>query len=140
MRLLIVDDCPTIRAEIRLTLQDLADPILEAADGNAAIESYFVHKPDWVTMDLEMEPVDGFTAIRRIKSCDPAARIVVVTGHDIEEFRKAAKARGVEDYVLKEELWKIREVIASAGSCAGLKEPPDTFAPGADEPPQQPAP
>jgi two-component system chemotaxis response regulator CheY len=115
-KVLIADDSAAVREAIRLTVQDVAGEIIEASDGGEAVNAYAAHRPAWVTLDLAMEPVDGFTAMRQIKTQDPAARIIVVTGYDIESFREAAKSRGASNYVLKEHLWKIRELIAPAAS------------------------
>ena len=111
-KILIVDDSARMRRIIRETVKDLVEEIFEAQDGGAAIESYLLHKPDWVTMDLEMKPVDGLTAARAIKDRDPQARILIVTVHDAKAFCEAARQAGAVGYILKDDLVNIREVIA----------------------------
>lgn len=92
-------------------MQDFAVEICEAADGKAAVELYLSQKPDWVTLDIAMGPMSGLSAAHKIRTGDPKARIVIVTAHDNEVFRDAARQAGVSGYVLKDDLSKIREVI-----------------------------
>jgi two-component system, chemotaxis family, chemotaxis protein CheY len=112
-KVLIVDDCARMRQEIRATVDDLVEEFIEAADGGAAIASYLLHKPDWVTMDIAMSPMDGLTAAREIKTRDPLARILVVTAYDTSGFRAAAQASGACAYIRKDNLDSIRNAILS---------------------------
>jgi two-component system, NarL family, invasion response regulator UvrY len=118
-KVLIVDDCAQMRQAIRSTVEDLAEEILEAEDGGKAIAAYLQHKPDWVTMDLSMRPVDGLTAVREIRSRDARARILIVTVHNTKAFREAAWLAGASGYVLKDDLGKIRDEIDPAGASPG---------------------
>ena len=111
---LIADDDARMRKAIRSMVQDLAREIYEAADGREAVEAYRQHQPGWVTLDLAMSPVDGWTALYEIKAGDPLACIVIVTAHDTEAFRQAARLAGACAYVLKDDLSKIRDAIAPA--------------------------
>ena len=113
MKILIVDDCAQMRKAIRSMLEDLAGEIFEAADGRAAVEAYFLRKPDWVTLDIAM-PVDGFTAVQEIKSKDPLARVLIVTAYDINAFRTAARLAGACGYILKDDLSQIRNFVTSS--------------------------
>ncbi len=110
-RILIVDDCARMRQAIRATVGDLAEDIEEAVDGQAAVEAYFAHRPDWVTMDLGMRPMDGLTAVRAIRSRDPGARIVIVTVENTAAFCEAARRAGASGYLLKDDLIHIREFL-----------------------------
>jgi two-component system, chemotaxis family, chemotaxis protein CheY len=117
---LIADDA-RMRKAIRTTVQDLAREIHEAEDERAAVEAYLRHKPGWVTMDVDMSPVDGLTGLREIKSINPAALVMIVTAHDTEAFREAARIGGAAAYILKDELSKIRDVIAPGAAEARRK-------------------
>jgi len=109
---LIADDDARMRKAIRSMVEDLAQEIFEASDGRAAIEVYQRHKPGWVTLDLAMSPVDGWTALQEIMASDPKACVVIVTAHDTNAFRQAARFAGARGYVLKDDLSRIRDVIA----------------------------
>lgn len=78
IRVLIVDDSPTIRAHLRRVIE--SDPEFtveaEAADGDVAVTLSAQLRPDVVTMDLLM-PHDGVSAIRRIMSQNPIPIVIV---------------------------------------------------------------
>jgi len=102
-------------------VEDLAGEILEAEDGATAIAAYLQHKPDWVMMDLSMRPVDGLTGLRQIKRINPAALVMIVTAYDTAAFREAARMGGAAAYILKDDLSKIRDVIAPGADEAWRK-------------------
>lgn len=64
--LLSVEDNEAMRRMIKSLVADLADVIFECDGGGAALGLYPAHRPDWVLMDIQMEPVDGLTATRQI--------------------------------------------------------------------------
>lgn len=80
IRVLIVDDSPTLRGFVRAVLE--SDPELqvvgEACDGEEAIVLCHRLEPDIVTMDIRMPGMDGYQAIRRIMA-ESARPIVVLT-------------------------------------------------------------
>ena len=114
MRFLIVDDDERIREMIKTVVADDSAVFFECGDGAQARASYAAHKPDWVLMDVAMPKMDGLTATRQIKSDDPAARIVIVTAHDSAAVREEAHGAGACSFMLKENLFKLREILAAA--------------------------
>jgi len=114
MKLLIVEDNPTIRRLIRSIVTDLAEEIRECADGSEALTAYKELRPDWVLMDIKMKEVDGLAAARRIRSAYPDARIVMVTNYDEADLREAARAAGARAYVVKEDLFALREILSKS--------------------------
>ena len=100
-----------MRKVIRSLVEDLAREIFEAEDGQAAVDAWLLHRPDWVTLDLAMRPVDGLTALREIRSHDPLALVIIITAYDTNAFRQAAKLAGAHAYVLKDDISKVREAL-----------------------------
>lgn len=100
-----------MRRLIKSMLADLADAITECSDGSEAQASYAEHQPDWVLMDLMMPQLDGLAATRQILASDPAARVVIVTGHESRALRREAREAGACGYVLKENLLELREIL-----------------------------
>lgn len=120
MKILIVDDNAGIRRVLRRSLEDTASEIRECTDGCDALGSYEKYRPDVVLMDVRMAVMDGLTAIRQIRSSDPTARVIIVTDYDDEDLRAAALKAGACNYVLKEELANLPEIIASCARDLGL--------------------
>ncbi len=121
MKLLIADDHAAFRQMLKNFLGSVSTDVVECADGGEAVVRYAQEKPDWVLMDIEMKPMDGMTAMRQIKARFPSARILIVTNHDDAELRAAARQAGAADYVLKENLRQVREIISSRPSSDSLR-------------------
>ena len=102
-RVLIVDDNPQVRQELR-TLLPLAGDIEivgEAADGREAIRLVEALQPEVVLMDLEMPVLDGYEATRQIKASSPSCRVVALTVHGYEAARQKAMQAGVDLFLVK---------------------------------------
>ena len=102
-RILIVDDKPEVRRELR-TLLPLAgdlEVVGEAVDGLEAIHLAEALRPDVILLDLQMPILDGYAAARRIKGRWPACRVVALTVHDDEAIRQRASQAGVDVFLVK---------------------------------------
>ena len=110
LKFLIVDDSADMRQCIKEFLPPMGEKV-ESRDGQEAIAAFAQHRPDWVLMDIEMQPLDGLSAARQIKTDWPEARIIFVTSHDLPRFRQAASQLKVEGYVLKENLEQINQIV-----------------------------
>jgi two-component system chemotaxis response regulator CheY len=111
MKILIADDNASMRRMIRTLFQNVAEEIFECADGSEAVETYNRITPDWVLMDFGMPEMDGLTAIRLIIANDPQARVLLVTQHDDDDLRQAAREAGARGFVLKDNLFSLRSTI-----------------------------
>lgn len=109
--LLIVEDNRSMRRLIKSVVKDLALSVHECSDGAEALDAYEAHCPEWVLMDVEMERVDGLTATREIMKLHPKAKIMILTKYGTERMREKAKRAGASEYVLKENLLKIRDIL-----------------------------
>ena len=112
--LLIIDDNQQMRRLIRSVVGDMAEAVAECCDGALALAAYAESLPDWVLMDIKMHEVDGIAATRQIKDSYPEAHVCIVTDYDDGELRQAAREAGAEGYVVKEDLLKLRQVLAVA--------------------------
>ena len=112
--LLIVDDNTAMRQLIRRVTGDLAECVVECADGAEVLAAYEQHHfsgADWVLMDVEMALMDGLTATRQIRAAHPEARIIIVTRHDDDDVRNAAFNNGACGFISKENLLALRALI-----------------------------
>ena len=114
MKLLIVEDNSQMRQMIRAVVSDLAEAVVECADGEEAVAAYAAQRlgeHDRVLMDLQMPRVGGLEATRRIRADFPDAQIIIVTQHDDPHWRTAATQAGACGYVLKENLLDVRRLL-----------------------------
>ena len=103
LRLLIVDDFPQVRMDLRMALT-LAGGIVvagEASNGLEAVDLAARLQPDIVLLDLEMPVLDGYEAARRIKQARPSCRVVALTVHGDEAARRNAASAGIDDFIVK---------------------------------------
>jgi DNA-binding NarL/FixJ family response regulator len=105
IRVLVVDDQSMVRAGFRLLLANEADidVVAEAADGLDAVSQARRHHPDVVLMDVRMPRLDGLEATRRILAAEPAARILILTTFNLDEYVYEALAAGASGFVLKDD-------------------------------------
>jgi DNA-binding NarL/FixJ family response regulator len=103
IRILIVDDIPQVRRELRtlLPLVDDIEIVGEAGNGQEAIELAAALQPDALLIDVEMPILDGLEATRRIKQASPATRIIILSIHNDTAVRTQARSAGADDFVDK---------------------------------------
>jgi len=111
MKLLIVEDNAGMRRLIRSLVLDLADEVAECTDGAEALQAYTDLRPDWVLMDIRMANVSGLTATLDIKKAYPDAKICIVTDYGDRNTREAARKAGASGYILKEDLYLLRQIL-----------------------------
>lgn len=102
-KLLIADDEAGIRSLVRMTLDSDSYEILEASDGDEALELARRHKPDLVLLDVEMPGQSGFEVCRALKE-DPetsGVTVVMLTAKAQELDLQEGEAAGADDYFTK---------------------------------------
>ena len=109
---LIIDDSQPIRELIKMTLKGVAEIVGECSDGADALAAYERLRPDWVLMDIGMKNMDGITATRQITTAYPQAKIIIVTDYNDGDLRRAAFKAGACQYVVKEDLLDIVDILA----------------------------
>lgn len=77
--ILVVDDSGYARRLLRTMLEANGHTVAEAGSGMAALESYFVQRPDVVLLDLTMEDMSGLDVLKRLREVDAAARVIVIS-------------------------------------------------------------
>lgn len=112
MKLMIVDDHAGVRTLIRQLVGTADDVLWECSSGDEAVRVAPEFKPDWVTLDIQMPGMNAFKAMRAIQAAHPAVRIIIVTSYDQPDFRRIAQEAGTEGYVVKENLFELRRVLA----------------------------
>ena len=103
LKILIVDDSPSIRNVLRLFIEHNTDWQVcgEAENGQIAVEKVARLRPHAVILDLSMPVMNGLDAAREITRVDPNVQVVMFTMHISEQLRKDAQAAGIKDVVSK---------------------------------------
>jgi DNA-binding NarL/FixJ family response regulator len=103
VRVLIVDDDDLMRAGLRAVLSsdDTIDVVGEAADGREAVSVTQRLAPDVVLMDVRMPHLDGIAATRAVSAAVPAARVLVLTTFEDDDYVFGALTAGASGFLLK---------------------------------------
>ncbi len=101
-KVLIVDDEKSLSELIMESLNLVGGFVVERAfNGEEAVEKYKAFAPDIVVMDVEMPVMDGYESSSKIKSMDPDARILVLTGNPGDVRAKKTINEGLALRLLK---------------------------------------
>lgn len=124
MRILIVDDEPSIIDALRPVLTSLGHEIHEAADGKQALDIIGRFDCDLVLLDLGLPDADGIDLIPAMKKTAGAA-IIVISARHLEKDKVRALDEGADDYVdkpfsLSELLARIRVTERRRTAAAGV--------------------
>jgi len=103
MKILLVDDSPTIRAAVNSMLVKMGHAVTMAENGEEALLSYQRESPNLVLMDVNMPVMDGYTAAQRIRSDYPQdwVPIIFLSGAADEEHLELGIRAGGDDYLIK---------------------------------------
>jgi DNA-binding NarL/FixJ family response regulator len=101
IRVVVADDHALLRGSFRMLVDSAPDLTVvgEAANGVEAVAVAEREGPDVVLMDVRMPEMDGIEATRRIA---PAARCLVVTMFDLDDYVHAALRAGASGFLLKD--------------------------------------
>jgi DNA-binding NarL/FixJ family response regulator len=105
IRVLVADDQSMVRAGFRMLLsrEEDIEVVAEATNGLEAVSKAARFEPTIVLMDIRMPELDGLEATRRILAADPAARVLILTTFDLDEYIYAALSAGASGFVLKDD-------------------------------------
>ena len=105
IRVLVADDQSMVRAGFRrlLSSEEGIEVVAEAGNGQEAIEKAARFHPTVILMDIRMPELDGLEATRRILAADPAARVLILTTFDLDEYVYEALTAGASGFVLKDD-------------------------------------
>ncbi len=101
MRLLVVDDDPSVREALELVLDLNGFGVATAADGAEAIRTLAVDRPDAVILDVLMPGLDGLEVCRRMRAIGDRTPVLMLTARAEVSERVAGLEAGADDYLVK---------------------------------------
>ena len=118
-RVMGVDDEPDIRKVVRMTLQQAGYDVLEAEDGEKAIEVINTGENrlmlDVIICDIRMPKINGVEAIEYLRKEYPNVQLIVLTGFPDMDMASSFLRQGVVDYLVKPVSGeKLRDSVAKA--------------------------
>jgi DNA-binding response OmpR family regulator len=79
--ILIVDDEPVVRALLKAALEPAGSRILEAVDGEAALEAAWQEQPELIVLDVGLPALSGVDVCRAVKTHLEPPRVMLITGN-----------------------------------------------------------
>lgn len=103
IRVLIVDDLPETRENVRKLLQFESDVevVAQAGDGEEAVQLAREYKPDIILMDINMPGLDGIAASQAISRSVPSAQIIIMSVQSEADYLRRAMLAGARDFLMK---------------------------------------
>ncbi len=100
-KILIIDDEKPTLAMLSLFLEALGYVVLTAENEEIGLEIFNREKPLIVLTDIKMPGKDGFSVLENIKKINPAAQVIVVTGHGDKSLESRAMDLGATRFINK---------------------------------------
>jgi len=104
LKILVVDDEPSIRELLSRQLTRQGRKVLVANDGRTAIKTFRREQPDITILDLNMPDLDGIAVLKEIRTIDANATVMIFTGSGTEAAEAQARQLGVKEFLHKGEL------------------------------------
>ena len=121
----VVDDDPGVLGSLRFLLETDGFKVETFRSGPALLKSIASNEADCYVIDYKMPSIDGIDLASRLRSCDVAAPIILITGYPDDNIPTRAAIAGVHHVMLKPHLEeslvaRIRDAIDEVGPIAGL--------------------
>src|SRR4051812_12813392 len=120
MRILVVDDEPSVRDALERVLRLDGFDVAVAADGMQAVREMAVTSTDAVVLDVLMPRLDGLEVCRRLRDTGDRTPVLMLTARDTIGDRVAGLEAGADDYLVKpfaleELLARLRALLRRSG-------------------------
>jgi two-component system, chemotaxis family, chemotaxis protein CheY len=103
MKILAVDDSPTMLEIISATLDEAGHSVLEAGNGAEAIKVMAAHQVDMIISDLNMVVMSGFELLHKVREnpVHMATPFVFLTTESDDDLKRAARSAGATAWIVK---------------------------------------
>lgn len=100
-KILVVDDAMFMRNKTSRLLTEIGHQVIEASNGQEAVNLQKQEQPDLILMDITMPVLDGIEALKQMKQNDPSVKVVMVTALGQKSMVLEALKAGARDFVVK---------------------------------------
>jgi two-component system OmpR family response regulator len=123
MRVLLVEDDPLLRSQLKTTLDQVGYAVDEATDGQEALHLGSTESYDAIVLDLGLPVLDGLTVLQRWRSHGQTTPVLILTARDSWHEKVAGIDAGADDYLTKpfhteELLARLRALVRRAHGLA----------------------
>lgn len=122
-KIVVVDDEPQIRRMLRIALKSEGYEVVEAENGQRAIEAVARQQPDLVILDLGLPDMDGHAVLASIRQWS-AVPVIILSVRNSDREKVAALDNGAQDYVTKP--FSVEELLARVRASLRDRLKPDT--------------
>jgi DNA-binding NtrC family response regulator len=129
--LLIVDDEPLLLRTLESSLEDCADRIFVAEDGQAALDLLARETIHCIICDINMPRMNGVELIKRLRATESEIPFIFYTGHGNHQLMEEAAMYGAFDFLHKPNLEGLEEVV-TRGLAVGSGDGPSEATPEED--------
>ncbi len=124
-RVLVIDDEPEVRKIVRFALEKQGYDVVEAEDGEKAIETIRSGDnsllTDVIICDVRMPKINGLEAVAFFREQFPSVPVIVLTGYPDMELATSFIKQGVMEYLVKPvEREKLIETVDKAMALSGF--------------------
>ncbi|MEZ6056155.1 MAG: response regulator [Planctomycetaceae bacterium] len=121
-QILVVDDGEANRQLLRLVLRRAGATVVEASNGQEALDHYLTNTFDIVFMDMQMPVMDGYTATRKLREQGVGCEIIALTGNAMKGDEEKCRSAGCSGFLSKPvNIDSLLEVVAGI---VGLDDAP----------------
>jgi DNA-binding response OmpR family regulator len=114
MKILIIDDEPQLREQLRRILEDRRYAVETVSDGEAALDRLFEIPFDLIILDIMLPKIDGFSLLKEIRTSDIKTPVLMLTAKSGVDDRVRGLNLGADDYMPKP--FSVDELIARVGA------------------------
>ncbi len=101
-KILVVDDEPFVLELLNTVLKRKGHEVMLASVARRGIETFVKEHPQVTILDLNLPDMDGISVLRKIRSVDSSAPVIILTGGGSETAQDEARELGVVDFLPKE--------------------------------------
>ncbi len=119
-KVLVIDDEPFVLELLNTVLKRKGHQVTTAAVAHKGIELFVTDRPQVTILDLNLPDMDGISVLRKLRSVDASAPVIILTGGGVESARDEARELGVVDFLPKEfSLHRLGDALTRALGPAG---------------------